>query len=291
MSTIAASAIAVSVGTFDGVHRGHRQLLAAAARRAAAAGLPLVVLTLDRHPLSLLRPDRAPRLLTGLDHKLELLAELDGVARTEVLVFDRPRAEQEPASFLRDTLAGELGARLLVVGGNFRFGRDGAGDVSLAARLGPAAGLDVVGLPLLEEAPGAVISSSHIRRLVAAGSLAHAAELLGRPFELRGQLGHRLDGAGGRTPLTVDGQLLLPPTGAYRVRAAPLDPAEGGSLEAAAELSGGVVRLRAPDRSGGARWWHPGAALRVLFGAPAPGTASPVPPASAATSPADRASR
>lgn len=280
------SPIAVSVGTFDGVHLGHRQLLAAAAERAAGAGLPLVVLTLDRHPLSLLRPDRAPRLLTGLDHKLELLAGLDGVARTEVLVFDRTRAEQTPASFVRDTLRGALGARLLVVGGNFRFGRDGAGDVALAARLGAAAGLDVVGLPLLEEAPGTVISSSEIRRLVAAGSLAHAGALLGRPFEVRG----RLDGGPG-APLSLADHLLLPPAGAYPVLAVPLDPRAGGALDASAEVAGGLVHLHAPERRDGAGWWQAGTVLRVLFGAPASGTGAPRPPASAATSPADRASR
>lgn len=275
------SPIAVSVGTFDGVHRGHRRLLATAADRAAAAGLELVVLTLDRHPLSLLRPERAPRLLTGLDHKLELLAGLGGVSRVEVLAFDRQRADQSPASFVLDTLVGELGARLLVVGGNFRFGRGGAGDVTLVAELGAPVGLEVVGLPLLEGAPGAVISSSEIRRLVAVGHLARAASLLGRLHEVRGELAPAVPaGAGGSTRLglLVDPVLLLPPPGAHRAVVAPLGAAREPAVPAFAEV-GADLRAPAAAAQGGLPpavglaltghpvppWWRPGVAVRVGF--------------------------
>ena len=301
------SPAAVSVGTFDGVHRGHRRLLADAAERAKAVGLDLVVLTLDRHPLGLLRPERAPRLLTGLDHKLELLAGVDGVARVEVLAFDRPRADQTASSFVRDTLVGQLDARLLVVGGNFRFGRGGAGDVALAERLGRTVGLEVVGIALLEGSPGSVISSSEIRRLVAAGHLAKAAALLGRAHEVRGELrvppvpgghGHTVpgrpapagrSGGAGVLHLVFDEPLLLPPPGGHSAVVAPLVPPAPGvpGTAATVEVAGEVDGPSAGGASVTVRplvhplpdWWRPGAQARVTFPgdgrapAPSPGGA------------------
>lgn len=269
------SAIAVTVGTFDGVHRGHRRLFEDGVRLAALAGLDLVALTFDRHPLSLLHPERAPRLLTGLDHKIELLGAVDGVARTEVLVFDQARADQAPESFIADTLIGGLGARLLVVGGNFRFGRAGAGDVALAERVGRRLGLAVRGTTLLEGTPGSVVSSSEIRRLVATGSLDGAARLLGRPHEVRGEL--RLGEPAGRVAeLVVPGELLLPPPGRYEVRAGPLRE-DAVALIAALAPPGGPgapVLLEAPPATSVPEAWPRGTTVRIAFETPA----TPPPP-------------
>lgn len=271
--------VAVTVGTFDGVHLGHRRLLATAAALAAEAGLELVALTLDRHPLALLHPERAPLLLTGLDHKLELLAGVPGVARAEVLVFDRRRAEQAPESFLADTLVGEFGARLLVVGGNFRFGRGGTGDVALAEDLGARVGLRVVGMTLVEGAPGSVISSSAIRRLVAEGHLARAEALLGRPHEIRGTLGDPsppgdgvpADGGARGTEVVVAADLLLPPPGRYEVRAGPLGEA-APALVASIRPPGAPspVVLEVPPGQPVTAGWVAGTRVRVAFEAAPP---------------------
>lgn len=310
------SPVVLAVGTFDGVHLGHRRLLAAAHDLATAAGLELVALTLDRHPLALLHPERAPRLLTGLDHKRALLRAVDGVGRVEVLRFDRARADQSPESFVVDTIVGDLAAEVLVVGGNFRFGRAGAGDVALARHVGEAVGLSVVGIPLLEASPGVVVSSSAIRRLVVAGHLDRAADLLGRPHEVRGVLGPaggRAPAAGARTDdgpaeiaigLVVAPELLLPPVGIYEARVARLaGPVDGGAGEAPALVRARVVADPArppgaaaldpavvlePPRAGGlAPWWAraDGIDASVAFLAPA----APAPADPAADGPGVRA--
>jgi riboflavin kinase/FMN adenylyltransferase len=180
----APSGSAVTVGTFDGVHLGHQALIRALLEEAARRGLEAVALTFDRHPAAVLRPEAAPPLLTDLEQKLELLAAT-GVAHVAVLRFDDARAQCPPEVFVDEVLVGRLAARLVVVGGNFRFGRERAGDVALLERLGRARGFEVEGVALRADSLGPV-SSTRIRQALLAGRVEEAASLLGRPFELAG---------------------------------------------------------------------------------------------------------
>ncbi|MGI8984703.1 MAG: bifunctional riboflavin kinase/FAD synthetase [Acidimicrobiales bacterium] len=171
---------AVTIGAYDGVHRGHQFVIAELRRLAAADGLASVVLTFDRHPASVVRPESAPRVLTDLDQKLEVLAST-GVDHTVVLRFDAARSQEEPEDFVRDVLADALGARVVVLGEDFHFGRRRRGNVELLRGMGGELGFEVVHVPLL-----AATSSTEVRRLLAAGDVAGAAGLLGRPHEVRG---------------------------------------------------------------------------------------------------------
>ena len=167
---------AVTIGAYDGVHRGHQFVIG----QLRELGLETVVLTFDRHPASVVRPESAPLLLTDLDQKLELLAAT-GVDYTVVLHFDEARSQEEPEDFVREVLVGALGARVVVVGEDFHFGRGRRGNVELLRGMGGALGFEVVHVPLL-----AGCSSTEVRRLLAAGDVAGAAALLGRPHEVRG---------------------------------------------------------------------------------------------------------
>lgn len=196
----------VTIGNFDGVHLGHRALLVSARAHADAMGARLRVVTFDRHPLATLRPAETPRLLTGAAHKAELLEEA-GADEVVMLTFDRARADQEAEDFVEEVLVDRLNAAVVVVGENFRFGHQALGDVALLSRLGSKWDFRTEGMVLQGE-EGIVISSSRIRALIAAGSLELAAELLGRPHELRGE--HVEDGA-----LVVPDDLVVPPPGRY----------------------------------------------------------------------------
>jgi riboflavin kinase/FMN adenylyltransferase len=177
---------AVSAGNFDGVHRGHQALVAAALRDARAAHGTPVVLTFDPHPSRVLSPDRAPASLMTLEQKAEVLAAL-GVAKLAVLPFDRALSEQSPEGFARSVLRGALGARLVVVGANFRFGKGRAGDLKRLRALGHELGFRVHGIgPVAHE--GAPISSTRIREALARGAVAAAREMLGRAFFIDGQV-------------------------------------------------------------------------------------------------------
>jgi riboflavin kinase / FMN adenylyltransferase len=185
---------AVTIGAYDGVHLGHRSLLRDLRERAAAAGLSTVVVTFDRHPAYVVRPETAPKQLTSLEQKLELLAEC-GIDRTVVVPFDKARADESAEDFVREVLVEELGARLVVVGEDFHFGHGRRGNVELLRRLGAAHGFDVVGVALTGDGAEAV-SSTRIRALLAEGDVEVAAALLGRPHEVRGPV-VRGDGRGG----------------------------------------------------------------------------------------------
>jgi riboflavin kinase/FMN adenylyltransferase len=185
---------AVTIGAYDGVHLGHRALLADLCARAAAAGLSPVVVTFDRHPAYVVRPESAPKQLTSLEQKLELLAEC-GIARTLVIPFDKARADESAEDFVREVLVEELSARLVVVGEDFHFGHGRRGNVELLRRQGQEHGFEVVGVGLTGDATEAV-SSTRIRALVAEGDVEAAAALLGRPHEVWGTV-VRGDGRGG----------------------------------------------------------------------------------------------
>ena len=185
---------AVTIGAYDGVHLGHRALLRDLSARAEAAGLSTVVVTFDRHPAAVVRPESAPKQLTGLEQKLELLADC-GIDRTVVVPFDLARAEESAEDFVKEVLVDQLAARLVVVGEDFHFGHGRRGNVELLRRLGADYGFEVVGVGLTGDGRDAV-SSTRIRALLTEGDVEGAARLLGRPHEVRGHVVHG-DGRGG----------------------------------------------------------------------------------------------
>jgi riboflavin kinase/FMN adenylyltransferase len=185
---------AVTIGAYDGVHLGHRALLAELAARAGVDGLTTVVVTFDRHPATVVRPDSAPSLLCDLAQKLELL-EAAGVDRTVVVTFDLERANETAEDFVTEVLVGGLDARLVVVGEDFHFGHGRKGNVALLEEMGATAGFEVDGVSLQSDGAGSggageAISSTRIRNLVASGQVEAAGALLGRPHQLRGPVVH-----------------------------------------------------------------------------------------------------
>ena len=178
---------AVTIGKFDGLHLGHRAVIEDLLDSAAGELVPTVV-TFDRNPLALLRPDRSPPPLVGVEQKLELL-EQAGVGATLVLEFDRALAGLEPEDFVSDVLVGPLRMRRLLVGDDFRFGHAGRGDVALLTALGERDGFTVHAQPQIVTASRRV-SSTWIRELLAAGAIEEAAALLGRPPAVRGVVVH-----------------------------------------------------------------------------------------------------
>lgn len=213
-------AASVTVGNFDGIHLGHQALVHEAVAGARAASGTSVVLTFEPHPSRVLSPDRAPASLMTLDQKAEVLAGL-GVDRMAVLPFTRELSEQEPEAFARDVLAVCLGARRVVVGSNFRFGRGRGGDVVRLETLGHSLGFAVRAVePVWHE--GGPISSSRVREALARGAVASARDLLGRDFFVDGRV-VRGDGRG-RTIGVPTANLeslneILPRAGVYAGRA------------------------------------------------------------------------
>jgi len=212
---------ALTVGSFDGVHRGHQAVLAALARRAGERGLESVAITFDPHPLEVVNPAAAPRLLTLEEERRELL-EGTGVGRVALLPFTAELARLGPEEFTRDVLLARFGMRLVVLGYDHGFGRGRSGDVELVRRLGAGAGFEVEVVDAVRDG-GQPVSSTLIRAAVAHGDLAEAARWLGRPYSLRGRVAR---GAGrGRTIgiptlnlAAPDPRKLLPPDGVYAVR-------------------------------------------------------------------------
>jgi riboflavin kinase/FMN adenylyltransferase len=194
----------IAVGEFDGVHLGHRAVISGND----------TVLTFEPHPLIVLHPEAAPRLLTSLEVKAELIASL-GVQELVVIPFDRDFAARTPQEFVDSILVEQLGATHVSVGENFRFGHDAAGDTALLAA-DPRFSTRIV--PLVE-ADGEVVSSRRIRALLAGGEVTEAGRLLGAPFRLRGEV---VSGdQRGRTlgfptaNLVPDEQLVCPGHGVY----------------------------------------------------------------------------
>jgi riboflavin kinase/FMN adenylyltransferase len=165
----------VAVGTFDGVHLGHREVIDGSDS----------VLTFDPHPVSVVAPQHTPKLLTTLERKAELIASL-GVQELIVIPFDAEFARRSADEFIDDVLVGKLGATRVAIGENFRFGHKAQGDTRLLAA---EERFTTVVYPLLEVG-GEIVSSSHIRGLLLAGEVAEANQLLGAPFELSGEVTH-----------------------------------------------------------------------------------------------------
>lgn len=177
----------ITIGAYDGVHLGHQAIIAEVRRQAAALSARSVVVTFDRHPASIVRPESAPKLLTDLDQKLELLAAT-GVDATVLIHFDLQQSNESPASFVQRVLVACLRAQRVVVGEDFHFGSHRAGNVALLRELGLAHDFEVEPVQLVERADGIdePLSSTAIRRAMAGGQVELAASLLGRPFQARG---------------------------------------------------------------------------------------------------------
>ncbi|MBI1943583.1 MAG: bifunctional riboflavin kinase/FAD synthetase [Betaproteobacteria bacterium] len=180
--------VALTIGNFDGVHLGHRAMLARLVAKARELKLPSCALTFEPHPREFFAPDAAPARLTRLREKLELIAEA-GVQRVHVLRFDARLAAVSAAGFVHEVLAQGLGARWLLVGRDFRFGAKRAGDFALLAEAAPRHGFALEAMPDVRHA-GERVSSSAVRAALAAGDLAGAARLLGRAYMMSGRVAH-----------------------------------------------------------------------------------------------------
>jgi riboflavin kinase / FMN adenylyltransferase len=208
----------VTVGMFDGVHRGHRVLLDRVAAEAAARGLPAGAVTFDRHPLEVLRPGSQPPLLTTLDRKVALLGEA-GMDFVLVLAFTQELSMVTAEAFATGVLLDGLHARAVVVGENFRFGHKAAGDAALLAALGRPLGVEAVAVALRADG-GEPLSSTRIRTELARGDVRAAARLLGRPYAVDGVVVEG-DGRGGRllgvptANLAVAPGIAVPANGIY----------------------------------------------------------------------------
>jgi riboflavin kinase/FMN adenylyltransferase len=181
----------ITIGAYDGVHRGHQAVIAQVRNEAARLGCRSIVVTFDRHPASVVRPESAPKLLTDVDQKMTALAAT-GVDATFVVRFDAEAATEDPAAFVRRVLVDTLRAQLIVVGEDFHFGHKRRGNVALLRELGQQHDFEVVPVQLIARPDGVAepVSSTSIRRALAGGQVEVAANLLGRPFSVSGVVVH-----------------------------------------------------------------------------------------------------
>ena len=207
---------AVVIGNFDGVHLGHRHVLARAREIADERSLLVVAVTFDPHPMAVLRPEHAPTTLTSLEVRAELLGDA-GADAVLALPFDLDVANWTPEEFVERVLVDGLHAAAVVVGANFRFGHRAAGDVGTLRETGERFGFTAEGIPL--DGGPQVWSSTYVRMSVAAGDVAGAAEALGRPYAVRGvvvkgdQRGRELGFPTANVP--TDTMTAAPPDGVY----------------------------------------------------------------------------
>lgn len=207
----------VTVGTFDGVHRGHHAVLEEIARRAAASGRQAMLVTFEPHPLDVVNPAAAPPRLTTAVERLEAVAT-SAVERMMVLAFDRAMATRSPEEFVDQVLLERCAMRELVIGHDHGFGRGRTGDVETLQALGRSRGfpVDVVPPVTLDGTP---VSSTAIRRAIAGGDLGGAARLLGRRYSVSGVVrrgsGRGRPGGFATLNLDVPPRKLLPPDGVY----------------------------------------------------------------------------
>jgi len=176
------SATTVSIGNFDGVHCGHQHVLARVVERAKQSGGKSIAVTFDPHPLRVLRPDRAPLLITPLDQKLAALQKTE-IDAALVLTFDKQFSTTSPRDFAREIVARKLRAKAVHEGANFHFGHRAEGDCEKLKQFGKEFGFEVFVYPEMR-LRGESVSSSRIRQLLAAGEVGKARHLLGRPFSI-----------------------------------------------------------------------------------------------------------
>ncbi len=199
---------AATIGAYDGVHLGHRALIQRVRHLAAELGSVSAVVTFDQHPARVVRPSSAPRLLTDLEQKLELLATT-GIDYTLVLPFDKARSKESAEDFVTEVLVGCLRVRAVLVGHDFHFGHGRRGNVALLQDMGGRHGFEVHGINLIADAESvAPVSSTRIRELLDEGDVAAAAALLDRDHEVRGVTAadHGVE---------VPGEIQLPAPGRY----------------------------------------------------------------------------
>ena len=177
----------ITIGAYDGVHRGHRAVIAQVQARAGELGARSVVVTFDRHPASVIRPDAAPRLLTNPAQKLELLADT-GVDATVVVPFSPEQARETPVDFVERVIVNALRAQAVIVGSDFHFGHMRQGNITLLREMGERHDFTCEPVVLVPRADGVdePISSTAIRRALAGGEIETATRLLGRALEVRG---------------------------------------------------------------------------------------------------------
>ena len=223
LSAVRTAGAVVTIGAYDGVHLGHQAVLRLVRELADARGFEAALVTFDRHPAEVVRPESAPRLLTTLEQRLELLDATGDLDLCWVLTFDEARSKEPAEDFVREVLVDGIGARLVVVGADFHFGHRRGGNVPLLERMGAELDFEVLGLGLVAvegDATAVPYSSTRIRELLAKGDVAEAARLLGRPHEVRGVV-ERGDQRGAEhlgmptANLTVPERICLPADGVY----------------------------------------------------------------------------
>jgi riboflavin kinase/FMN adenylyltransferase len=213
---------AVAIGAFDGVHLGHQAVLRLVHEIAQARDLSSTVLTFDRHPAEVVRPESAPCVLTSLEQKLELIEATGAVDECLVLTFDATRSKEPAEQFVEELLASALRSRVVVVGSDFHFGYRRHGDVPLLQRMGAELGFEAIGLGLVASPSDGTVapySSTQVRGLLAVGDVAGAAHVLGRPHEVRGTV-ERGDGRGWElgfptANISIPERTCLPADGVY----------------------------------------------------------------------------
>lgn len=228
----------VTIGAYDGVHLGHRTVIGQVRALAAELGVASAVVTFDRHPASVVRPESAPKLLTDPEQKLELLAST-GVDATVVVPFDAAQSTEAPADFVRRVLIEALEVRGIIVGEDFHFGYKRGGNVQLLRELASQHDYEVMPVRLVPRADGVdePVSSTAIRRALAGGDVQRAAEMLGRDHEVRGAV--IAGDQRGRTigfptaNVQIDASICLPADGVY---AATVTLADGSRHAAAVNL-------------------------------------------------------
>lgn len=210
----------LAIGVFDGVHLGHQAVIGRALEGARQGGGTAVVVTFDPHPVRVLRPEQAPRLLTSTAHKLQLIRNL-GVAHQLIIHFDHAFSATPPEDFIRALAVAAQPLREICVGFEWSFGKGRAGNLALLERLGTELGYDEVGVPAVK-VEDEIVSSTLIRAAVENGELAHAAKLLGREFTILGTVveGDRLGRKLGFPTANLSAHNeQYPPNGVYAVEA------------------------------------------------------------------------
>lgn len=182
-----AVSVVSTIGVFDGVHVGHQEVFRMVRVLADRLGVASAVVTFDSHPARVVRPRSAPRLLTTLEQKLELI-DAEGIEYAYVVHFDAERAGTDPEVFVEQVFVEALRAKAIVVGEDFHFGQGRSGNVDALRRIGEVWDFDVHALELIQHCDEArePVSSTKIRRALAGGDVARAAAMLGRPYEVRG---------------------------------------------------------------------------------------------------------
>ncbi|HEY6069804.1 MAG TPA: bifunctional riboflavin kinase/FAD synthetase [Chthoniobacterales bacterium] len=178
----------LAIGVFDGIHRGHQAVISTSAEHARAANGTPVVVTFDPHPEKVLRPERAPHLLTATEHKIALIRDL-GVGNLLIIHFDKEFAGTEPENFVTALVSHSKPLREICVGHEWSFGRKRRGNLDLLKELGSKSNFNVVGIPPVK-INGAVVSSTAIRQAVEKGDFAKAADMLGREYTILGTVTH-----------------------------------------------------------------------------------------------------